>query len=87
MHTGIRINLQPSTFKAPYQYSSENKYVGSSRGIGIFTRPIVTNTKLNCVVTNLLFNFMLQKLSELHWQAWNAGDADISVTFSISFVY
>jgi hypothetical protein len=58
----VRINLQPSTCKAPQQDSSENKYAGSSRGIGIhFTCCILTETKLNCAVTNLLFNVMFQK--------------------------
>jgi len=56
---------------APYQHASKTDYVGSSPSISIFLLFLsftITNTKLNCAVTHLLFNSTFQKLSVLHWQ-------------------
>jgi hypothetical protein len=51
-----------------WQYSLENNYVGSNPSINIFFFPSwicfkLTNTKLNCTVTYLLFNDMFQKVT------------------------
>lgn len=55
---------------APYQHTSKTDYVGSSPSISIFFFLffIITNTKLNCAVTRLLFNSTFQKLFVHHWQ-------------------
>jgi len=42
---------------------------------------MLTNTQFSYAVTHALFIYMFQKLSSLHWQGRNSGDADISVIF------
>jgi hypothetical protein len=49
---------------AGWQYSSETNYIFFSFLIFF----ILTNTLLNDAVTQSLINYMLQKLSLLHWQ-------------------
>ena len=59
--------------KAWYQCSSELKYIDLNPSVDILFSEfcmwcILINTNLNSEVTHILFNYLLQKLSVLHWQ-------------------
>jgi hypothetical protein len=67
------------------------KYIGSSLGIGVFfyfcVCSILTDTKLNGVVTHLLFTYMFQMLSSLRCQGYRCEWRRHFCCCSISFCW